>query len=348
MKALAGNWKTTICGVLAVLLVSVALAAPAIAGLIDVRTVVLRGTQMFPVEIMQKQGFAKNHGIKIIRRDVVSVPALYTALKSEQIDVGFGAWASNMLFRSQGVKLVTVFPLIGFVNDVVVRKDSSIQTMSDLKGKRLGVFGGPAGTTSMMFRTISKKFFGFDPLVDASIRYGSPVLHAKLLEKGELDAIMMLHPLTSKFLTSKPLRSIMDVGKFWKEKTGQDLLLVAITTNERFIAKHPQAVRGFVAAYKEAVNYINQHPEVWNDFAKLVGINNEAGRTMLQKALTGRYLTTWNQQSLETLRNFTSEVQELFCTKSIAGKKGKITASACRGFPPRFLPEAFSFNFAPK
>ncbi|MBI3090962.1 MAG: ABC transporter substrate-binding protein [Candidatus Tectomicrobia bacterium] len=339
--------RTITCGVMLGLLLGMGLAARA-QGLVDVRVYVLQGTQMFPVEIMQRQKIAEKHGLRIIRRDVVSVSALYTALTGNEVDISFPAWASNVLFRSQGMKLVTVFPLIGFVNDILVRKDSPIQTFADLKGKRLGVFGGPAGTTSMVFRTIGKKYFGFDPLIDASLRYGSPVLQANLLEKGELDAVLTLHPLTSKFLTTKPFRSIMDIGKFWKEKTGQDMLLVTITTNEDFIAKHPEAVRGFVAAYKEAVGYINSHPEVWKDFAKIVGIEDEAGREMLQKALTGQYLTTWNQSSLDDLRGFTDEVQKLFCSAEVGGEKGKVSASACKGFPPRFLPDTFSFAFVPK
>ena len=261
-----------------------------------VRIVVLPGTQLFPMAIMEKQGIAKKYNLDIKRRDVVSVEALYTSLRAGEVDVGFGAWVSIALFRSQGADLTAVYSMYGFTNDVLVRKDSPLKSFADLKGKRIGLFGGPAAGTTTLFRLESIKFFSFDPMKESKVQFGAPPLLRGLLAKGEIDAALLLDPLIVSMLETGEFRSIGNIGDIYREKTGTDPLLVAVVTHGNFYKKNPDAVRRFVTAYKESVDYIKAHPEVWEELAKLVGIKTKGGAELLRKRVEPKLFTRWDQE----------------------------------------------------
>jgi NitT/TauT family transport system substrate-binding protein len=264
-----------------------------------VKVVALEGSQLFPVQIMQTKGIAAKHGIEIDLQRVASPTASYTVMQSGDFHIGFGGWLSVAVLRSKGFKLSNVYSMVSYTNDVMVKADSPIRNMSELKGKRIGLFGGANAATTWLFRVVAVKHFGFDPTRDAKIHFGAPPLLIGMLEKGELDAILILDPFITQLLETGKFKSIANLGRIWREKSGQEPMLVAVTVNEPWAKANPDVTRRFVAAFREALIYLRNRPEVWPEIAKAMRIKTEKGTKLLHERTASALITRWDRKFID-------------------------------------------------
>jgi NitT/TauT family transport system substrate-binding protein len=277
-------------------------------GLTTVRPVVIEGAQQFPLTVMDSQGFAAKHGIKVDPIKVASPEAAYTQFQTDDFQLGLGAWTKAAQMRAAGKHLTNAYGVTGYTNDVLVKSDSPIKSIADLKGKKIGLFGGPGSGTSLLFQVEAEKYFGFDPMKDAKVFYGAPPLLLGQLQKGELDAVLLLDPLISNVMTQGGLRSVGNLAGIWREKTGQNPLLVTVTLNEDWAKKNPEAAKGFVAAFAEAQRYIKTHKEVWPKLAASVGITSQDGIELLRKRTADGLSDTWNDDVIQQQLDFAKQV----------------------------------------
>lgn len=280
-------------------------------GTATVNVAVIQGTQLFPVQVMQEKGFAAKHGIKLNVQAVAGPEALYTRAQTPDFQVGFGAWAKIAQLRDKGAHLTNAFSMYGYTNDVMVKKDSPIKSFADLKGKDIGLFGGPGAGTTLMFRLEAKRFFGFDPNTDTKVHYGAPPLLLGQLQRGDLDAVLLLDPFIDKMLASGQYRSIGNLGDIWRQKTGETPMLVSVTFNTDWAQQNPDAAKGFVAAFDEAQRYIKSHADVWPSLAGKVGVSGKAV-DLMRKRVGPALLDTWDQGFIDQQLHFADSLKSTF------------------------------------
>jgi len=287
-------------------------SAPSAFALDKVRVTAIQGTQLFPVRVMQSAGIAARHGLELEVKGVAGPQALYTILQTNDFEIAFGGWISIALMRDKGFKFTNVFSMISFTNEIMVKNDSPFKSIADLKGKRVGLFGGPTAATSWLFRVLAVKKFGFDPVKDIKIRYGAPPLLVGMLDRGDLDAILILDPFITRLMETGKYRSIATIGKLWHETTGQNPMLVAVTAYEPWAKKNPDVTRRFVAAFKEAMIYLKDHPESWAPQAKKMGIKTDKGVRMLYERTAPAFITTFDQKLIDDQLAYAAEIIKAF------------------------------------
>ena len=297
-----------------------------------VKVAVIEGNQLFPVQIMQTKGIADKYRLQIELIRTAGPQALYTILQTGDFHVAFGGWLSIALMRGQGFKLTNVYSMQAYTNDVMVMTDSPLKNMAELKGKRLGLFGGPTAATSWLFRVVAVKFFGFDPMKESKVHYGAPALLIAMLERGELDAILILDPQISQLLETGKFRSIANIGDIWRAKTGQNPMLVAVTMNEPWAKANTAVAERFVAGFKEALTYLKTTPEAWPEIAKAMGIKTEGGAKLLYQRTAPAFITRWDKKFIEEQYAYAAELIKVF------GEPGDV---------PREIPEGtFDMSYA--
>ena len=91
--------------------------------------------------------------------------------------------------RAEG-RPYTFVPYSLTVGGLIVRPDSGIRELADLRGKRLGVAGGPVDKSWLFFRAYGRRVLGEDlgKLVEPS--FGGPPLLNELVLRGELPAVL--------------------------------------------------------------------------------------------------------------------------------------------------------------
>jgi NitT/TauT family transport system substrate-binding protein len=303
-------------------------------GLATVEAAAIEGTQLFPLTVMQEQGIAKKHGIDLKVTKVAGPQPLYTRVQAGNFNVAFGTWLKIAQLAQAGAPVTNAYSMYGYTNDVLVKADSPIKSFADLKGKTIGLFGDPGSGTTLMFRMECMRYFGFDPLKDAKPRFGAPGLLIGQLERGDIDAALLLDPLIEKLVTTGKYRSVGNLGEIWKEKTGRDPMLVSVDLNTKWAAENPETARNFVAGFSEAMKYIKSHPDVWPALAKSVGITDQKGIDLLRKRVAPAFLTTWDDAYIKEQLKFHDALVETFGSDS-------------KDFPQEIPQDAFTTDYAP-
>ena len=273
-----------------------------------VHVVVQQGRQAFPIQVMQQQGIAAAHHLKLDLTRAADPQAIYTAIQAGNFDVAFGGWPTLALLRQKGSDVTVTGPVDRFTNEVLVRSDSPIRSFADLRGRRLGLYAGPTGTSTILLRLICVRFYGFDPVTAASVQYGAAPLLMNALDRGDLDAALILDPLIAQELETRRYRSVGDLGAIWRERTGQQLMEVGVAMRASWDRAHASVARGFMSAYEEALGYLRSHPGAWTWLAGSVGIEDPPGVALLRSRTSSSFMTSWNRTVIAQQTAFASEV----------------------------------------
>ena len=289
-------------------------AAPAAAKptqLTKVRLAVLKGTQIFPVMVMLEQGFDKKYGIEVVTKDVASPDAINVAMRSGDVDACFNGWIESVKFRSQGVKVINTYPLSVFVNAVVTKKDSPLQKLDDIKGKRFGSFYNPGTITAGILRVTALKYHGFDPYKDTTLQQGAKPLIIGFLDKGDIDAIYLGEPDIAQLMGTGKYKSLATIADVYKAAGKEVPLQLVVEMYEEFAEKNPQAAKGFSAALQDSVNYLKTHPEIWPKLAKEVEITDQKSVDLLRESLSKAYVgKAWDKKAIDEAVEFGKDLRK--------------------------------------
>jgi ABC-type nitrate/sulfonate/bicarbonate transport system substrate-binding protein len=135
----------------------------------------------------------------------------------------------------------------------VVRKDSGIKGLEDLKGKIIAVHR--LGTTLDLTLRIGLKQNGIDPSTDVTITQVKVTNMPQVLLKGEVDAAFIF-PMAYPQLV-EDVDVILTPGDVFPK--GAPFGMVIFT--EEFIGKYPDEVRKFVKAYLKGLKWAMENPD---------------------------------------------------------------------------------------
>lgn len=149
-----------------------------------------------PLHIAQQQGLFEKEGVRAELVQLQSAQQLYEALVRKELDyVPFLSTVVVMTgeaVNSGNVKLVTVsdVSLENQFDALMVKSDSKIASLTDLKGKKIGVF---PGTTGMNFLKKYLETKGVDYTGTEFVQLPPPS-QLQALESGAIDALFSYEP----------------------------------------------------------------------------------------------------------------------------------------------------------
>src|SRR5262249_52981273 len=152
---------------------------------------IISGAQGFVDFVMEGHGLLEQAGLKADKVKSLSPANLHLMLAERKVDIGFGGFTTMATARGEGKDIIVIYGVFSPVNMVFVRKDSPIKQLADLKGKKLGVFGGPGSTTFAFLAVLAKNWYGIDLFKDAELVTAPAPALAELLGKGDIDAALL-------------------------------------------------------------------------------------------------------------------------------------------------------------
>jgi sulfonate transport system substrate-binding protein len=193
------------------------------------------------------------------------------ALKDKRLDFGSTAGVAALIGRANGnpIKAIYVFSRPEWTA-LLVRSDSSITTIEELKGKKVAV---TPGTDPHVFLLRSLDEAG---LSDKDIQL-LPMPHAAgkaALEKGDVDAWAGLDPLMA--------QSELEHGSKLFHRDVSINTYGVLDVREEFAAQYPQYVRRVLMAYEKARLWAVQNPD---EFQRTIAQNAKLTDTVAAKVL---------------------------------------------------------------
>jgi len=142
------------------------------------------------------------------------------------------------------------FGFDGYYDDAtVVRTDSGINKVADLKGKTFGV-NAIGGTLDMGVRIITKKA-GLNPDKDLTIVEARPPFLAGMVRDNKIQAATLFQPFFEEAMAKGDLKILYQTSDIYGGPT--DYVFMAF--DQKFLQAHPQAVRDYVEDYLRAVSW---------------------------------------------------------------------------------------------
>src|SRR3989454_569430 len=270
------------------------------------------GAQEFVDFVMEGHGLLDQVGLKADKVKSLSPANLHLMVAERKVDIGFGGFTTMATARSEGKDIIVIYGVFSPVNMVFVRKDSKIQTLSDLKGKKLGVFGGPGSTTFAFLAVIARNWYGTDLFHDAELVTAPAPALVELLGKGDIDAALLGTVESIQMFAQDRNRVLVDLSAEYKaHQGGRAPAHVTVATNGEFANTHPDIVRDYLKAYKNTLQYIHAHPEVWDEYAASIKMDNPAERALLQQKMGSNLVENWDADQIALQNDYLKLVHNI-------------------------------------
>lgn len=211
-----------------------------------------------PLHIAVEKGFFEDEGIDAenIQLDAAHVQE---AIGADQVDAGFGLVGKFLQPLENGLPIKFTAGIHTGCVKIVAPKDSGIQTVAELKGKRIGVSGLAGAETIVAKRALSAEGIRVDeknPEVEFVVFSKNDLRQA--LENGSIDVISYSDPIVSQFAEQYDLNTILDTATsegFDKE------YCCASFVSSKLAAGHPEVAAAFTRAVLKASVWVQQHTE---------------------------------------------------------------------------------------
>jgi NitT/TauT family transport system substrate-binding protein len=254
---------------------------------------------IIPVDVGDKLGFFKKHGLDLTIVDFGGGSKMVQALTAGAIDIGDGA-GSEMAFVDKGAPMLAICestapaPFLG----VGVPWDSPVTKLEDLKGKTIGV-SSPGSFSDWSAQQLARKF-GWGPNGVKSVAIGGgPAPIRAAMRTHLVDAVISTTSLFLSFEETKDGRLVAPVSTF-EGNVGSGMLFAS----NHLMASKPDAIRAFIVGWLETVGYMQTHKA---ETVKLTSAINHFSENVMAREydLTiGMYTKDcrFDPESLSTLR----------------------------------------------
>jgi NitT/TauT family transport system substrate-binding protein len=261
-----------------------AVSAGASAAATEIRVGVLKfGTVNWELDTMQSHGFERANGVTLKVVELAGKDGTAVALQGGAVDVIVTDWLWVSRRRAEGADF-TFVPHSTASGGVMVRPDSGIRTIADLKGKKLGVAGGPTDKSWIMLRAYVQKTSGFDLAEAAEPVFGAPPLLDAELARGDIQAALNYWDYEAR-LKASGMRNLIEVSDLARTLgLKREPPLIGWVFSEKWATDHPAAINGFLKASRAAKQLLATSDAEWQRIRPLTQAGDDATLTALRDA----------------------------------------------------------------
>lgn len=198
--------------------------------------------------VLEKAGIAPKHQLAAEFTGFQYGPPMMEGLVSGQLDAVVTSFLPPLTLSAKAPGSIKFVATLGqSSHSLLVPKDSPAKTLSDLKGKKIGV---SVGSESHLDLILALKDAKLDPKTDVELVNLQPNELPAALEKGLVDSALIRQPQVLRLEESLGAKKIQT----WPFR------FTSIVRTE-YLNSNPDAVKRYVEALKDAVLYIATNPD---------------------------------------------------------------------------------------
>lgn len=245
-------------------LVLAVLSGPALAGEPVLRIAVLKfGTVNWELDVIKHHGLDKANGFALEVMPVANKQASAIMFLGREADMIVTDWVWVARQRAEG-RDIRLIPYSRAVGGMVVADGSPIRSLADLKGRKIGVAGGPVDKSWILIQALARKRHGIDLAKEAEPVFAAPPLLFKKGLSGELDAVINFWHFLAK-MEAGGMRRIVDVADAAAELgLNPDTPLLGYAFHGDWVADHPALASGLRAASRQAKDILRASDAEWD------------------------------------------------------------------------------------
>lgn len=236
--------------------------------------VLASGTLAWEVAAMQNEGLLDKADFQLDPVALANQQAGKIALQAGSADmiVSDWIWVSDMRAQQHDF---TFYPYSTAVGGLVVPADSPINSIADLKGKKLGIAGGELDKNWALLQALAEKQT-IDLKGSVEKVFGAPPLLNQQLTSGRIDALLTYWHFAAR-LESQGYRQLMSGTDIIRDLGIQESVpSLGYVFKDSWAKQHPAAVRQFLQTARAAKDKLCESDQAWAKIAPLTHSKNPA------------------------------------------------------------------------
>jgi NitT/TauT family transport system substrate-binding protein len=231
------------------------------------------GTFAWQLDVIRRHGLAASAGLDLDVSQFASPEAGKLALNSGTVDLAVVDWLWVARARALGAKLL-FYPYSSAAGAIMVKNDSPLRTIADLRGHVLAVAGGPLDKSWLIVQAAATRQ-GINLKRETTLQYGAPPLTTQKLLQGEADASLTFWNFCAD-LETQGYRSIFDV-RAAETALGltEPVALIGYAFSEQFAADHAGTIDRFIAAAQKADDILLRSDREWEALRPIMNAGDD-------------------------------------------------------------------------
>ncbi|EWY39373.1 ABC transporter substrate-binding protein [Skermanella stibiiresistens SB22] len=258
-----------------------------------VRVGVLKfGTVSWELDTIKSHGLDAGEGIDLRIVDLASNQATQVALQGGAVDMIVTDWLWVSRQRAAGADF-TLAPYSTAAGSIMVPANSPINSIADLKGRRIGVAGGPLDKSWLLLRALSIQKNGFDPDKDSEKVFAAPPLLNEQVANGGVDAALNYWNFAAR-LKAAGLRQVVTVDEIEKELGIETSVpIIGYVFHDAWADANGLALNAFLRASQKAKAIMRDSDDEWRRLAPLTKAEDDATLLALRDGYRAGIPTSW-------------------------------------------------------
>jgi NitT/TauT family transport system substrate-binding protein len=159
---------------------------------------------------------------------------------------------------------------------LMVKADSGISKLSDLKGKKIGIAGGPLDKSWLILRAYAQQTEGLDLKAETEQVFGAPPLIFGAALNGEVDAAINFWHFQAK-MEAAGMVELQSIGSA-SEALGLDpqTPLLGYVVKGEAVDANPALYEGFAHSSQQAKALLANDPAAWDAIRDQMNAKNDA------------------------------------------------------------------------
>lgn len=220
------------------------------------------GTVAWESDVILRHGLAGD-AVEVRIVDLANPEAGKIALLAGGADMIVSDWLWVSRQRAAG-HAVTFLPYSSTVGSVLVPEGSAVASVADLRGKRLGVAGGPLDKSWLLLKAHAQAVHGIDLHREATVEFAAPPLLNQRFQAGDMDAVLNYWHFGAR-LEAAGARRLITVPEAAKSLGVDDIApWIGYVVREEWAQRHPEALAAFFAATRDAKRILATEPAEWD------------------------------------------------------------------------------------
>ncbi len=246
-----------------------------------------------------EKGFYAQEGLDVIVAGIFKAgPELMSAFAAGALDMGYvGVAPATTAVANKTARVVVLAQANSEGSSLVVKKDSRIQSILELKGKTVAVPGHATVQDFLLRKALSKANLSDQ---QTRIMVLKPPEMIGALRNGDIDGFIAWEPFPAKAVTMEVGKVLSDSRDIWKDHP-----CCVLAADSRFLETRPEEAKKMVRAHVKATDFINQNPrEIIPLAVKFTGMDEKTIALALKNV---KYAYFLNTESVKEYLQFLSQ-----------------------------------------
>jgi NitT/TauT family transport system substrate-binding protein len=254
---------------------------------------------------------------------VANAEAAKIALQSGAVDMIVSDWIWVSRLRSTGADF-TFYPYSTTSGALMVAGNSPIHSVTDLKGRRLGIAGGELDKNWLLLQALAKQQ-QLDLNTSVEKVFGAPPLINEQIKQNRVDAVLNYWHFAAR-LEAQGYRQVID-GKGILKGLGiqENVPTLGYVFRESWANSHKQALNSFFNASKQAKHQLCTSDAAWQKIIPLTQADDLSTQNKLRLRYCEGGIEHWGEQEQQAATRIYSMLRAL-SDNQLTGKSENLQA----------------------